>query len=195
MQQNNKKRKQESIDLKIDLETPIKNKIVRYFDKKFGPEPLTIFDRWNFEEIFQESKDWELRKRSLYVYIMANNCPSRRLHARTGCVADLYQRYLQYNAELAGGPQGTKKAAGTWVIMFWIAIPPIRNFSSKDIKNPLEKKRGWRSKCLAGIEIASQMGLDWKISCSIKNKDSEYYSKRILKYALQNSIRGNDIFF
>jgi hypothetical protein len=178
-------------DEKMDEESelPIKQKISMYLDLKFGIEPLSIFDRWNFGDMMNESRYWELRKKCLFVYVMANDCPYRRLHAKIGCVENLSKRILQYNAIVAGAPQGTRKAAGHWKLVFWMSIPPIRNYSSKEITAEIDMRRGWKSKCCRGIEIGTEMSLDWQVTREVENKDSQYYSSKVCRLAIEKSTR------
>lgn len=168
-------------------ESLIKQKISIYLDYKFGSDLLSIFDRWDFEEILSESKMWELRKKCLFIYIMANDCPQRRLHAKTGCVENLYQRVLQYNGIITGAPQGTRKAAGHWKLIFWMSLPPVRNYSSKEFIQELEKKRGWKTKCYTAIDIATKYNLEWKVTKDVTDENSHYYNKDIYEYAIKKT--------
>lgn len=170
----------------------IKQKIDTYLDIKFGRDPLSMFYTWNFDQMVSESRLWMVKKECLYIYIIANHCPKRRLHAMVGCTGNLARRLLQCNGVIKGGPQGTRKAAGSWKLIFWLRIPPIRNYSSKTIKSMISEKRGWKSKCHAGIVIAHWMGLEWKVSKNIKNEESSYYSVKIQRLISEKNYKSED---
>lgn len=185
----------ESEGVESHYDKTIKQKIDTYLDQKFGKEPLNMFYSWNFDQMVSESRQWMIKKECLYIYVIANHCPKRRLHARVGCTGNLSMRLLQCNGVIKGGPQGTKKAAGSWRLIFWLRIPPIRNYSSKSIKAMISEKRGWKSKCYAGISIADWMGLEWKVSKSVKDEASSYFSTKIQKLIDEKNCSNNDIYF
>jgi len=140
----------------------------------------SMFYRWDFDKIWKESNKWKLRARWLYVYILANNCNFRTLHAHVGCTTNLYRRIAQHNGEIHGGPLATKKAAGHWKVLMYIVVPPYRNYSTKSIVRACKKGRGWPSRCKRAISLATKKGLDWRITRDIAIPESPYYEDTIV---------------
>jgi len=181
-----------NLDEHVEIEI-IKKKIETYLDGRFGLHQIGMFSNWDFDQMVKEQKSWMVKKESIYVYVIANQCPYRTLHARTGTTKDINCRLLQCNGIIQGGPQETKKAAGSWKLVLWIRVPPIRNYSTKHIKKSINEKRGWKSKCNLGILTAIEMGLEWKITADIQDENSKYHADKLYQFVLEQcSISGVD---
>lgn len=189
---------------KITDDLPIKQKIDYYLDSKASEDPLKMFMDWSFEGMASETKKWLLSTSCLYVYIVSDHYPGRRLRASIGCVADLALRLQQRK----GPPQGRsmtppdisttsrkpKRISSAHKLMFWLRVPPVRNYSSKTIKDLIDKKRGWKSKCSEGIKIANWLGLEWKITSDIKNDKTSYYCDELNLLAMEKGGKKNIYF-
>jgi len=174
----------------------ILQKIDEYLQQKFT-NPLDMYRRWDFDEMKSEHKLWELPIHPLYIYVFANHCKRRRLHAKIGCTSYVQYRLLQSNRAIpdVSSAESKRTKTGTWKLMFWIRIPPIRNYSSKMIKKEIQIKRGWKSKCSTGMNIASSMGLEWKITREIMKEGSRYYSKKMYKWIRDHAGKDKSVFF
>ena len=162
----------------------MKNKFEQYFQDvlfKSDGDPKAIFRSWDFDKIVRESNQWRLPTRWLFVYVLANNCSFRTLHAHVGCAEDIHTRIAKHNGTISGGPSTTRKAAGHWKIIMYIIVPPYRNYSTKQMKSVCKKGRGWPSRCKKAIRMATKKGLHWRITRDIINQDSSYYTPAILE--------------
>jgi hypothetical protein len=165
----------------------------------FKGDYRNMFYEWDMEKIRTDVKKWKIPSDILSIYILANKCEFRTLHARVGCTSNLDKRVKQHNGIIAGGPTDTRKAAGNWKLIMYYNVPPIRNYSTKSLKKSYRKGRGWVSKCKKAIKIANKKGLIWKISKDVLNPKSEFYDKSITEL-VQESVPSasvssiNDIF-
>jgi hypothetical protein len=140
-----------------------------------------FFKAWDFKKIEKDYATWRVPSRWLSVYVLANDCLYFATHTHIGCTEDVMRRLNQHNGLIAGGPSETKRAVGHWKLMFYILIPPIRNYSSKDIKKQCKTGRGWASRCIKTLEIALQRGLQFRICKDVFDSESKYYTKEIVK--------------
>jgi hypothetical protein len=99
------------------------------------------------------------------VYGLVNECDKCATHTHIGCTEStkILRRIGQHNGYVPGGPSETKRADGKWRLMFYLIVPPYRNYSSQEIKIG-KNRRGWQSKCKGTIEMAIERG-KW-IPCS-----------------------------
>lgn len=161
-----------------------KSKFSRYFDKEDGmfheSNLKNVFEPWDFDKILREPNKWRLKARWLFVYIIANH-RGESLQAYVGCNQDPYKRLAQHNSEEPGGPSSTRKAPGDWELIMYTIVPPMTNYSSKDLVGVCKGGRGWISRCKKSINIAMQRGLDWRITRKIADQTSDYYAPSILE--------------
>lgn len=115
----------------------------------------------------------------LNIYLITNDYDKFDTHTHIGSVSDLMHRIDQHNGRAPGGPQDTKRAAGYWNIMFYMRIPPIRNFSCRDLVSTFNKKRGLDSRCKAMFKFATSTRSEFKISRLLIHESSKYYSEKI----------------
>lgn len=163
----------------------MKSKFDQYFNGDLGmfheSRLKTLFEPWDFDKILNESSQWRLKARWLFVYVLANNCQFRTLHAHIGCTQDIYKRLAQHNCLIPGGPSATRKAAGHWKLIVYFIIPPYTNYSSKDIKIDCRKGRGWVSRCKKAIKTAIRKGLHWRVTKDIADSNSPYHAPQIIE--------------
>lgn len=158
-------------------------------------DPDDFLRDWDFEKIERDYFQWRIPIRWLSVYVLVNECDQRGTHTRIGCVdiRNLKKRIDQHNGLIPGGPSETKRGEGRWKPMFYLIIPPYRNYSSKEIKNQGRNGRGWQSRCEKTLEIAIERGLEFKISSEVFDSNSKYYAKNIAeiieKYIESHSVK------
>ena len=101
-----------------------------------------------------------MRKRALYLYLIASTEQNKKSHTYIGCTANFWRRLKQHNGELHGGPRITKKNNNYWVPLMIIEIPKDWPNSTKELKYRWKSKsRGILSRLHAGLEIANQYSL------------------------------------
>lgn len=162
----------------------MRSKFENYFSRHLFDDRHSrkIFYEWDFDRIWRESDTWKLKARPMYVYILANECERPKAkHAYVGATENIRIRMEKHNNKRPGGPPATKKDAGNWKIVMYMIIPPIRNYSTKEVKDLCKNGRGWSSKCIRAIKFATQRGLVWKVTRDIANEGSVYHSPSIIK--------------
>jgi hypothetical protein len=88
----------------------------RKFDEYLQNEMLrgdikNIFYQWDMDKILSDVPKWNAPARWLCIYVIANDCSFRTLHAWVGCNSDVFTRLDQHNGKIPGGPAATRKAA------------------------------------------------------------------------------------
>ncbi len=152
--------------------TENRGRIENYIGERFREDPRDFFFKWNFEEMIRSSDAWKLEDRYLYVYISTDENRSNTVHARVGCSSDISSPARKKRKKRNGGGGG----AGGEKILLWVRVPPVRNWSTKDVKDHCKRGRGCSSRCNKLIRIATRKGLDWKISRDVvRDPDSRYY--------------------
>ncbi len=183
------KRKREETALKLGY-------FSAYFENLFIENPRSLFYPWDIDRILREKKLWTLPT-LLHIYVLANDCSFRTLHAHVGCAYNLEERVQQHNKERPGGPPETRKAAGHWTHIMHVDIPPIRNFSTKELKWNTKRGRGWISRCKRAITLAEERRLDWRINAIIQDSQSPYYAPTLVEYIenTNNRARPASVYF
>jgi hypothetical protein len=150
------------------------------------------------------------------VYGLVNECDKSTTHTHIGCTesTNILFRIKQHNGIITGGPSETKRADGYWKLMFYLIIPPYRNYSSSEIKLEGRNRRGWQSKCKKTLEIAIERGtiqlflilciilhikgLEFRISEEAFDEKSKYFAKDITNlisnYATKCGKETSDFF-
>lgn len=160
-------------------------RIENYLGDLFCSDPKKFFFKWNFEEMNRQSDRWKTEDRYLYVYILSDESRSKTVHARVGCSSDISSPAGKKRKKRGGGGSGGGK------ILLWVRVPPVRNWSTKDVKDYCKKGRGCSSRCNKLIQIATKKGLDWKISREVvRDPDSRYYLP-----GLSETIDDDDFLF
>jgi len=102
--------------------------------------------------------------KDLYMYLISHNRADIKTHTYIGVVSDFNKRLQQHNAQLAGGPRVTKRAAGSWDPVIILKLPKDRAFDSKKVKNEWKQSsRGIESRIRKGFAIAHK----YKLTCFI----------------------------
>ena len=165
-----------------------------YFENLFIEDARSLFYPWDLDRILREKKLWTLPK-LLHIYVLANDCSFRTLHAHVGCAYNLYERVQQHNKQRPGGPPETRKAAGHWTHIMHMDIPPIRNFSTKELKGSTKRGRGWISRCKRAIALAEEKRLDWQINAIIQDAGSPYYAPALVEYIATRLDQPMSVYF
>lgn len=125
-----------------------------------------------------------LRKKVLYMYLIASSTQSNKNHTYIGCSSNFKKRLKQHNGEISGGPRITRKSNTIWVPLFIIQIPKNWNYSTKQLKYDWKtQSRGIVSRLYKGISIANQYGFRRYISSDLvlKNGDIKSDIKHCIK--------------
>lgn len=164
----------------------MKRKLEEYLERDlFGGDVRKMFYRWDMEKALRDASKWMTQARWLVVYVIANNCTFRTLHAWVGCHADAQKRLKQHNGEIPGGPAATRKAAPHWRSIVHLIVPPFRNYSTKGIKKMCKRGRGWVSRCKRVIRLAHKKGLSWQVTRDIFDQESPFYSQGLSDLVLE----------
>lgn len=147
---------------------------------------LAFFGAWDFDRIELDEKQWNTRIRWLAVYLLANHHPEVAFRTQThvGCVQskDIARRMQQHMGIIPGCPAETRKALGHWKLLAFIVMPPIRNFSTKDIKERIRKGRGGASRLSRALDVAIENGYIWRVTRDVSNTESPYYMPDICQF-------------
>lgn len=127
--------------------------------------------------ITRDWRKWYYFNSEVNIYIITNNFEDFDTQTHVGAHSKLLSRFKQHNAVIPGGPQGTKRAAGYWNMIFYMKIPPMRNFSCRDIVKQIDISRGLTSRCKKMILFAMSIRAEFRISPLILDKSSVYYSE------------------
>jgi hypothetical protein len=165
----------------------IKSKFMEYAKKYIFSEST-----WDINEIVRDWKEWLYNNEWLNIYLITNDCETFDTHTHAGSVSDLIKRVKQHNGEIPGGPQDTKRAAGYWTLMFYMRIPPIRNFSCRELVKTFNKKRGLASRCKDMIEFAMENMTEFKVSRSFLDKNHKNYCE-IVESLLRKKFTQNEL--
>lgn len=175
----------------------IKRKFDQYLENDlFKGDMRNMFYNWDMEKVMRDVSKWNSPVRWLQLYIIANACEYRTLHAWVGCNSDVQTRVSQHNGDIPGGPAATRKAAKHWKLIMYVDIPPIRNYSTKHIKKMCKRGRGWASRCKRALSIASNKGLSWKISRSVFDPQTPFVSESIIDFMSKRNMLnlGEDMY-
>lgn len=149
-------------------------KIGRYIQHTKKNEKYTHGD---LDCSLKEWKQWMYICNEVSIYIITNDFEDYDTQTHVGCTSQLEKRFRQHNGDLPGGPQNTKRAAGHWSLIFYMKIPPLRNYSCKDIIKQIDISRGLPSRCKKMLNFARDIGAEFKISPLILRHGSIYYSE------------------
>lgn len=140
------------------------------------------FKEWNVQSIEKDYLQWRETVDWIEVYIVDNNCDLFDTQTHIGSCAWSNIRLEQHNNNLPGGPQDTKRAAGCWNRMFYLIVPPLRNYNISDIIEYGNEYRGLKSRCEKLILVARLLGISFRISKHIMDENSKHYAQNIKDY-------------
>lgn len=96
-------------------------------------------------------------KNKMYAYLISHDRKDIKTHTYIGVSGDFISRLKQHNAEIAGGPRITRRAAGNWKPVIILCLPKGRKFSSKELKKEWKtSSRGLESRIRKGFELAKK---------------------------------------
>lgn len=170
--------KREHTPPKMNTEFTVKSKFNEYLSNMIQNKDQ-YYSAWDLDIVVRDWKQWMYEDDWINIYIIANDCENFDTHTHIGSVSDVGKRMKQHNGEIAGGPQDTKRAAGYWELAFYMKIPPLRNFSCKEIVKKYDTYRGLSSRCENLLLFALDIRAEFKISHTIMNKSSKYYCENI----------------
>jgi len=136
--------------------------------------------KWDYEKITTLGVEWQDKLVWLSIYIIANNHQMLKKQASIGRVrySELSKRFHQHNGTQEPGATN-KKLYGHCKLVFFMTLPPFRNFTSQEIILQCRTGRGWNSRCQKAIQIAHSKSLPFYVSRDVFDKSSEFYSEQI----------------
>ena len=157
---------------------------------------VDFFLKWDLEKIMTLGIQWQDKLQWTAIYIIANNHSTLKKQASIGrigiCVrvhfffhifkglARLAQRFRQHNGTASPGANN-RKLYGHCRLVFFMTLPPLRNFSSSEIIHQCRTGRGWNSRCQRAIQIAHAKALPFYVSREVFQQDSDFYSDAIVE--------------
>lgn len=163
---------------KMNTEFTVKSKFNEYLSNMIRSKDQ-YYAAWDLDIVVRDWKQWMYENDWINIYIIANDCENFDTHTHIGSVSDVNKRMKQHNGEIAGGPQDTKRAAGYWELAFYMKIPPLRNFSCKEIVKKYDTYRGLSSRCENLLLFALDVRAEFKIAATIIDKTNKYYCENI----------------
>lgn len=135
----------------------MESKARQYLMTKLEEDPCEFFGKWDLNKIRADVDEWKFRQGTVFVYVGASK--TKTPHTKVG------------------GFKVNKRRGAThqWNKLFWVALPPYRNFTVQDLKDTGRQGRGWSSRCTRMAEFAIKNGLDWAASKELLNPGSDYY--------------------
>lgn len=131
----------------------------------------------DLDVVVRDWRHWMYDNRTINIYIITNDFEDYDTQTHVGSHSDLVKRFKQHNGEIPGGPQNTKRAAGYWNVIFYMKIPPIRNFSCVDIVRQIDLSRGLPSRCRKMVLFALAIRAEFKISRHVLEKGHQFYTQ------------------
>ena len=111
------------------------------------------------------------KKKKMFLYLISHNKKEIKTHTYIGASGNFSRRLKQHNLETPGGPRITRRAAGFWLPIMILELPPNRIFSSKVLKKEWKSSsRGLESRVRKGFEIARKYNVKIYITKNDKNK-------------------------
>lgn len=170
----------------------MKSRFSAYISREYPN--VKLFGSWDFDKILLDYKEW-CEPSWLYIYFLGNQLNGRSVHAHIGASKYINQRIKQHNGNLLGGPSQTKKAAGHWVPLIYVRIPPFRNYSIRKVKNMYKIGKGWKNKCTNVLNVSKELGFDICVSQGLVIKGHKFYEESIHKQIVQFKNDSSNSFF
>lgn len=139
-----------------------------------------FFMKWDFEKIANTRFQWQDKLKWISIYIIANNHHLLNKQASIGRVSfnGLEKRFHQHNGTQT--PLAcNRKLFGHCKLVFFMILPPFRNFTSQEIIVYCRVGRGWSSRCQRAIQMAHSKALPFYVSRDVFTKQSDFYSEQI----------------
>jgi hypothetical protein len=153
---------------------------------------------WNMDIIEMEYSQWKEPIRCLHIYIFSNECESLSTRTKMGCTQDLKSKLHQLNDKEYKANQKNKRETGLWKLIFYIIVPPYRNYHYDDIIQECRTGRGWNSRCEKALHFVFSMGLEFKIDRHVLDSNSNYFDPSIYqlvhRYADSKGLKLSDMF-
>jgi predicted GIY-YIG superfamily endonuclease len=151
---------------------------------------------WEMERIKADMPLWAVKLTWIKVYIMMNTSSRYSKICYVGSSEDLDARINQHNGYRKGGPSETRKAMGTWRLVFYCELPPIRNFRACDIVEECSNVRGGPpAKIIKAIDAATSRSVKYKISRNLVQHGSVFYLERVADHIKGLCHTDEDIYF
>ena len=110
-----------------------------------------------------------------------------------GCVENLESRLGHLNKKELKAFKDNKRISGFWKMLFYLIIPPYRNYNCDIITNNCRTGRGWVSRIEKSLKYVFSMGkkdiyiyiinfgigLEFRIHKNILDQNSDYFDKSI----------------
>lgn len=126
----------------------MKSKAEKYYRSILGDSPP--FGRWPFREMRASERAWRIRTTSVFVFITA-------LESRLSGVE------VHSGSSMRNRKKVSKRARPRRVL-FFVVLPPYRNYSARTVKGAIQAERTLLDKCDRGVRYASDRCLIFRIA-------------------------------
>lgn len=125
----------------------MKLKSEKYYQRLVGDEPP--FRRWPFRRMSANRSKWRIRTSTVYVWI--NALENKMMNAEVHSGANMLVK------------RRNNKRSKPRRVLFYLALPPYRNYSTSSVKNLVRAERTLIDKCHFGARYAMERGLSFCI--------------------------------
>jgi hypothetical protein len=156
------------------------NNFNKYTTKIFR-DKNDILRPWPIDKIEMDYQKWKENIRYLHIFILSNDCKKSPTHTKIGCTGDLKSMLLALNKnENKSGNK--KKETGIWNLIFYLILPPGRNYHHDPLVEECRTGRGWHSRCEKAFKLVFNMGLEFRIHEKVLELGSNYFDASIAEY-------------
>jgi len=133
----------------------MKSKAEKYYAKVIGKDGPP-FKKWPIRQMIAQKRKWKIRISTVYIWI------------------DTAEKKM-INTEVHSGPvintrNKSKRRTRTRQIIFYMSLPPYRNYGSARLKREILHEKSLTDRCETGIKIAISKGLPFRIIPAMKKK-------------------------
>lgn len=125
----------------------MKPKAEKYYERMIGDTPP--FSRWPFRQITAQRRKWRVRASSVYIWISALESKMTNVEVHSG-------------TSLCTRRRGNRRSR-TRRLVFYLTLPPYRNYSARAVKQRVDERRTLLDKCEIGARFATERGLTFCI--------------------------------
>jgi hypothetical protein len=126
----------------------MRSKADRFYARHLRDEPP--FERWRFWELEARRPAWRARASTAYV-----------------SVTSLESRLAAAEVHSGVSPRPRRKSnkrARARRVVFWMILPPFRNYGVRDVKRELAAPRGAVDKCEVGLAYATRRHIGYRVT-------------------------------
>lgn len=154
------------------------NKISAYQCKYFK-DIKDVMCEWDYNEIEMDYAKWKQSMNWIKIYIFSNAGPTLSTHTKMGSGADPEMKLEKLNEKEIKAFKDKKRNYGFSKPMFFLIVPPYRNYHCSMITNNCRMGRGWESRCKIALKFVFSMGLEFRIHRNVMDETSVDYNQSI----------------